>query len=144
MLLRRASLRALVAAVTMVGLAAAAACGTEPVGVDSCRKIEGARCENARSCGIDLSKPVHPGDTPSQDVGACKRFYEDACLHGLAAPTDPGSVAVQACVDAINGTADCEVIKSPEKDPACAFLIPPPPPPPAPVEDAAVADTSTE
>lgn len=100
------------------------ACGTDPVGVESCRKIEHARCENARACGIDLAKPTHRDDTPELDVVACERFYDDACLHGLAAPTDPGSVAVQACVDAINN-GDCSVVKNPETHPACAFLVPP-------------------
>ena len=42
---------------------------------------------------------------PRQDVGACKRYYDDACLHGLATTTDPGAVDVQACVDAINNPA---------------------------------------
>jgi hypothetical protein len=127
-----------------LGIVTAVACGTEPVGVDSCRQIEFARCENARSCGIDLSKPVHRGDTPSQDVGACKRYYEVACLHGLVAPNDPGAVAVQACVNAINNTPDCEIVKSPERHPDCAFLIPPAPPPaPPPAADAA-ADAVAE
>lgn len=147
MLLRRAYVRAVAKfaapALVMLGVAGAMACGTEPVGVESCRKIEGARCENARSCGIDLSTPVHRGDSPSDDVGACKRYYEDACLHGLVTTTDPGSVAVQACVDAINGTTDCEVVKSPEKSPACAFLLPPAAPV-APVVDAATADATTD
>lgn len=145
MLSRRAYVRALVASVAILVVAAHTACGTEPVGVDSCRQIEGARCENARSCGIDLSKPVHRGDSPSDDVGACKRYYEDACLHGLAAPTDPGSVAVQACVDVINNTTDCAIVKSPEKSPACAFLIPPAAPV-APVVEAgaATADAATD
>jgi hypothetical protein len=142
MLLRPAYVRAVAVAVTLLGVAGAMACGTEPVGVESCRKIEGARCENARSCGIDLSKPVHRGDSPSDDVGACKRYYEDACLHGLAAPEDPGAVAVQACVDAINNTSDCEVVKAPEKSPACAFLVPPAPPVAA-VADAATATDAT-
>ncbi len=100
------------------------ACGTDPVGVESCRKIEHARCENAPACGIDLSAPKHRGDSPELAVVACKRFYDDACLHGLAAPNDPGSVAVQACIDAID-TSDCSVVKNPEIHPACAFLIPP-------------------
>jgi hypothetical protein len=123
--LRPAYVRAVGVAVAAVALMSALACGTDPVGVDSCRKIEGARCENAFSCGIDLSNPVHRGDTPSQDVGACKRYYEDACLHGLSIAADPGAVVVQACVDAINNTTDCEIVKSPEKDPRCAFLVPP-------------------
>lgn len=132
MLLRRLYVRAVIAAVVTLGLAGAFACGTDPVGVDACRKIEGARCENAKSCGIDLTKaPVHRRDAPTpdkqdqQDVGACKRYYEDACLHGLVTTVDPGAVATQACVDAINTTQDCDVVKSPEKSPACAFLLPP-------------------
>ncbi len=113
------------------------ACGTNPVGVESCRKIEHARCENAPGCGIDLSTPVHRGDTPELAVNACERFYDDACLHGLAAPTDPGAIAVQACVDAINN-GDCTVVKNPETHPACAFLNPPAPAP------TATADAATE
>jgi len=123
--LRPAHVRAVGVALVALALAGALACGTDPIGVDSCRKIEGARCENAFSCGIDLSKPVHRGDSPSADVGACKRYYEDACLHGLSIAADPGAVVVQGCVDAINTTTDCEVVKAPEKDPRCAFLVPP-------------------
>jgi hypothetical protein len=145
MLLRRANVRAVVKlaapAFALLAVAGAMACGTEAVGVDSCRQIETARCENARSCGIDLTTPVHRGDTPSDDVGACKRYYDDACLHGLAAPTDPGTVAVQACIDAINEATDCEIVKSPEKSPACAFLVPPAP---APVEVVDAATTATD
>ena len=131
MLLRRVYVQAVIAAVVTLSLAGAFACGTEPVGVDACRQIEGARCENAKSCGIDLSKPVHRQDAPTpderdqQDVGACKRFYEDACLHGLVTTVDPGAVQTQACVNAINTTQDCDVVKNPEKSPACAFLLPP-------------------
>jgi hypothetical protein len=113
------------------------ACGTDPVGVEACRKIEHARCANAPGCGIDLSHPVHRGDTPELAVVACKNFYDDACLHGLSAPTDPGNVAVDACVDAINN-GDCSVVKTPETTPACSFLIPPAAP--APTPDAAAPD----
>lgn len=121
------------------------ACGTEPVGVESCRAIEHARCENAKSCGINLDYPRHrDDDSDKADVGACKRFYDDACLHGLVITEDPGAVTVQACVDALNNTPDCEFIKAPEKIPACAFLQPPAPPPP-PVEAAAdVVDAAAE
>lgn len=129
--LRRAYVRAVIAAVVTLGLAGALACGTDPVGVDTCRKIETARCQNAKSCGISLASPVHrrDGNTPEkqdqQDVGACIRFYDDACLHGLVTTTDPGAVNAQACVDAINNATDCDVVKNPEKHPACAFLLPP-------------------
>ena len=132
MLLRRVYVRAVVAAVVTLGLASAFACGTDPVGVETCRKIEDARCDNAKSCGIDISsQPVHrrDGKTPDaqdqQDVGACKRYYEDACLHGLVTTSDPGAVQAQACVDAINNATDCAIVKNPEKAPACAFLLPP-------------------
>lgn len=135
------AVRALLVGLAGVGLAAAMACGTQPVGVESCRKIEIARCENANACGIDLSKPVHRGDTPSLDVGACKRYYEDACLHGLVIPEDPGAVIVDACVEAINDPANgCDVVKSPEKHPKCAFLLPPAAPAPAPVAPDAATD----
>lgn len=145
MLLRRCSVyvRAIVAAAVTLGLASAFACGTDPVGVETCRKIEHARCENAKSCGIDISsQPVHrrDGKTPElqdqQDVGACKRFYDDECLHGLVTTSDPGAVQAQACVDAINGATSCDVVKNPEKTPACAFLLPPAAPAPAPAADA--------
>lgn len=109
------------------------ACGTEPVGVDACRRIEHVRCESAAACGIDLSMPVHRGDSPASDVNACKRYYDDACLHGLATTKEPGNVAVQACIDAII-TGSCDVVRTPESDPACAFLIPPAAPAPAPVD----------
>ena len=107
---------------------AVVACGTDAVGVEACRQIEEARCKMAPNCpssGIDLSKPVHR-DSPKTDIDACIRFYRDACLHGLTTPTDPGQVAVKACVDAIN-QGDCNVLVHPETHPSCAFLVPPPP-----------------
>lgn len=129
---------ALLGAVALVAVAAFA-CGTDPVGVETCRRIEKVRCESAPGCGIDLGTPVHRGDDPKSAVAACIRYYDDACLHGIAAPEDPGSIQTQACVDAIiNG--DCDVVKTPETHPDCAFLIPPAPPPeppPAPPADAA-------
>lgn len=130
---------AVAAAAAAVTSAVVLACGTDPVAVDSCRRIEQVRCESAPGCGIDLGQPVHRGDSPESAVAACIRYYDDACLHGLAAPQDPGAIKTQACVDAIiNG--DCEVVKTPESHPDCAFLVPPapPPPPPPPPADAAV------
>jgi hypothetical protein len=112
------------------------ACGTDPVGVDTCRRIEHTRCEVAPSCPeISLERPVHRGDDPESDVGSCKRYYDDACLHGMVAPEDPGGSRVQACVDAIR-SGDCAIVAAPEKDVRCSFLIPPPPPAP-PAADAA-------
>lgn len=124
------------------GLALAAfafACGTDPVGVDACRRVETVRCESAPACGLDLGRPVHRGDDPKNAVAACIRYYDDACLHGIEAPEDPGNVKTQACVDAIvNGS--CDVVKTPETHPDCAWLIPPAPAP----APAAPADAAAE
>lgn len=98
------------------------ACGTEPVGVDACKKIERARCESAEACGISLERPLHEEDSPVNNVAACIRYYNDQCLHGLAVK-DPGGPAVDACVQAIiNG--DCSAVRTPQAHPACSFLAP--------------------
>lgn len=136
--MRAFGLVGLVAVAALAG-ALALACGTDPVGVETCRRVETARCESAPTCGIDLARPVHRGDDPKSAVAACIRYYDDACLHGIESPEDPGSVKTQACVDAIiNGS--CDVVKTPETHPDCAFLIPPAPPP----APAAPADAATE
>ena len=100
------------------------ACGTSPVGVESCQKIERVRCESAQACGLKLDRPAHQGETPEQAVAACIRYYDDQCLHGLATTIEPSSQAVDACVNAII-TGDCEIVKAPETNAACKFLIPP-------------------
>jgi hypothetical protein len=108
-------------------------CGTEPVAPDACRKIEEARCELAPGCpGLNIT-----------DVDACKRFYRDQCLHGLAIAGDPGAPVVDTCVAALRIAAacttpdsgcvattipvksGCEVVARPELAKDCEFLIPP-------------------
>src|SRR5579863_3894616 len=76
---------------------ATSGCGTGAVDVDGCRQIEEARCRQAPVCGIRLDEPYFTSGT---SVDACVRFYDDACLHGLAV-SDPGPSAVSACVAAI-------------------------------------------
>jgi hypothetical protein len=123
---RRHARRVIAAGALLLGLAALAgplACGTDPVGVDTCRRIEKVRCESAPACGIDLERPYHSGDAPENDVAACIRFYDDQCLHGLVLTKEPGKAAVDACVDAII-QGDCSVVKAPESHPACKFLVP--------------------
>jgi hypothetical protein len=117
---------------TAVVVISVAACGTDAVGIETCRQIESARCQQAPNCpvatvdgGIDLSLPVHR-NSPTTDVEACIRYYHDACLHGLAVP-DPGAVATNACIAAIN-TGNCQYVAHPETAPACAWLYPAPPP----------------
>lgn len=108
-------------------IAAAVACGTDAVGVESCRQIEEARCRKAPACpDISLAQPLHPD---KNDVNACIRYYDDACQHGLVA-ADPGGPAVNKCVDAINA-GDCTIVEHPENADACKWLIPPAPAPPA-------------
>jgi hypothetical protein len=130
-------------------VASSAACGTDPVGVEACRKIERVRCESAPECGIDLGRPLHSGNSPEKDVAACIRYYDDQCLHGLVITKEPSPQAVDACVNEII-TGDCSVVRAPETSPACSFLIPPAPAPPAPTVDAsdeaseASADATTD
>jgi hypothetical protein len=103
-------------------------CGTDAVGVQACRQIQAARCRQAPSCGISLEPPYHTSGT---DVDACIRYYDDACLHGLAS-TDPGPPSVNACVDAINRApmtdGGCAIVNKPELVDACSWLVPPPMP----------------
>jgi hypothetical protein len=131
----------LLSAVCAFTLVSAAGCGTDAKGVDDCRDIEEARCAAAKNCAVVT------------DVDACKRFYRDQCLHGLAV-TSPGSLKVKACVATIQNagacaaqapdgaatTLDqctvpvtssapgaataCDIVKEPELSAECAFLIP--------------------
>jgi hypothetical protein len=135
--MRRTLARTAFAIALAFGVIAGSACGTDAVGVDACRQIESIRCRRAPSCpDIQLDAKPHPGT----GIDACVRFYDDACQHGLVSGTDPGAIKVNECVTAItNGT--CAVVKAPETDPACAWLIPPAPAPDAAVE-AAPADAS--
>ncbi len=73
----------------------ASGCGTDAVGVDECRDIEKARCEAGAFCGL------------VEDVDACKRFYRDQCLHGLATGERPGKPVVDDCVKAIERAGSC-------------------------------------
>jgi hypothetical protein len=131
--------------VVVLAIAGSAACGTSPVGVEACRKIEKVRCESAQACGINLEKPVHEGDSAEQNVAACIRYYDDQCLHGIVAAKEPAPQAVDACVQAII-TSDCAVVKSPETHKDCAFLIPPTAAPATPdaAAEASVADAATD
>src|SRR5580658_3967281 len=95
-----------------------AGCGTSPVGVNACKQIEEARCRHAPTCGVSLQPPY---STNGNDVDECIRFYEVACLHGLAVP-DPGAAAVNACVAAIQSSPCGAGAPLFETDPACEWL----------------------
>jgi hypothetical protein len=111
------------------------ACGNDAVGVDACKQVESARCRQAPACGIALEPPFH---TAGGDIDGCIRFYQTACLHGLAVG-NPGGSAVNACVAAIE-TGDCNIVRVPQTSPQCAWLAPVAP---APVADAAAPVDAT-
>src|SRR5688572_8128950 len=116
-----------IVAVALPALAVAStfACGTEAVGVEACQRIEKVRCESAQACPpLNLERPLHTGDSPANNVAACIRYYDDQCLHGIVGPKEPRPQDVDACVNTII-TGDCDVVRSPELHPTCAFLIPP-------------------
>jgi hypothetical protein len=132
-----------------LGLAVAVAalsCGTEAVGVSSCRALERSRCAAAAACGFP-------------DVKECQRFERDQCLHGVALE-DVSSVELDACIQDIDAagrcaeasgattaanactpplqatpptTTVCDVVRSPERASTCAFLVPGTAPAPVPV-----------
>jgi hypothetical protein len=120
-------------------------CGTDAVGIETCRDIEVARCDAALSCGL------------IDDAATCKRFARDHCLHGVAVET-PSATQVNSCISTIeslgrcakrNGRnssiaeceADgsrelgnrpedvCELVLEPELARDCRFLTPPEPEP---------------
>lgn len=72
-------------------------CGPEPIGVESCRRIEGARCEAAASCGFS-----------EDDVADCKLIYADQCLHGIENKGHrPIESETDACIAAITAAGAC-------------------------------------
>jgi hypothetical protein len=105
-----------VVAVALVALVAMG-CGTSPVGVGACKQVEEARCRRAPACGVNLEPPY---STTGGDVAACIRFYDVACLHGLAV-ADPGQDAVNACVASIE-SSPCAGLPLFETGSACAWL----------------------
>jgi hypothetical protein len=112
-------------ALLLAGPAVVNGCGTDAVDVDGCKQIEEARCRQIPACGIAFERPYFTSGT---DVDSCVRFYDDACLHGLAV-ADPGPAALSACVAAINGDSmkkdGCQTVIAPQTDTAaCGWLAP--------------------
>jgi hypothetical protein len=109
------------------------ACSSSATGVNACKSIEAARCQRLPSCpSLSMSPPIW---TSGSGVDACIRYYDTACLHGLDV-ADPGATAVAQCVKAIANDG-CDVVATPEIDPACAWLVPL-----ALVEEAGAADAA--
>ncbi len=76
----RVALR-LAAAVVVLGVAALfgaatlTSCGSDAIGIESCRDIEAARCNAAAFCPEARER--------ASEVADCKNFYHDQCLHGI-------------------------------------------------------------
>jgi hypothetical protein len=100
----------------LAGVFGNAACGTDAMGTEACRKIEQARCRKAASC-------PELGLRGSIGVEECVQYARDRCLHGMAV-ADPGPPTVAACVNAIEQATSCEIVALPESSPACSFLHP--------------------
>jgi hypothetical protein len=115
-----ASGRSAAGALIVLVMITASACGNGATGVDDCKRIEEARCNRATLCGIPLTPPY---STSGSSADECIRFYDVACLHGLEA-SPMKSAQVDACVSAIHNSKSCDVVLSPETDPACAWLVP--------------------
>ncbi|MDQ2647622.1 MAG: hypothetical protein M3020_27750 [Myxococcota bacterium] len=145
---RRTSVARTLAGALVLGMLQVVGCGTDAVGVDSCRRIELARCDAAAACGtID-------------DAAECRRFYHDQCLHGLPVP-DPGTelvaeceatlqragacaaegvdLSLEECSDAVTSeptyaSTACEIVSEPQLAAECRFLSPSTEPPQEPEE----------
>lgn len=121
--MRRGSVLCVLGPAALALAVVAMACGSSAVGVDTCKSVEEARCNQLPNCpNVQVSPPIW--FTNGTAVQACVRYYDTACGHGLSTGTDPGTAAVNACVSAINQNG-CGVVAAPETDPACAWLIPP-------------------
>jgi hypothetical protein len=109
-------------ALSALGGALGTGCGNDAVGVDACRSIENERCRWVVACNIDVGPRRADSTSPVDD---CMRYYRDECLHGLTlATSEPSGTQTQACVDAIHAATSCDIVNTPESDPACAFLKP--------------------
>jgi uncharacterized membrane protein YgcG len=84
-------------ALGLLALAPAGGCSTGAVGIDACRAIESARCEEAAACGFS------PGE-----VQRCKLLYADQCLRGIEnAAFVPSELDRDACVSAVRALGQC-------------------------------------
>lgn len=131
-------------------------CGTDALGIETCRSIEWARCDAALACGL------------VDDAESCKRYSRDHCLHGVAVEA-PSPTQVNRCVAAIEklgrcaddhgrkssaekcddglssgGENVCELVLEPELAKPCEFLVPPEPEPEPEPDPKPKADAGSE
>jgi hypothetical protein len=76
-------------------------CNGSATGIDACRAIEEKKCALVMGC---------PGSTvqTDADVTACKLFYRDQCLHGIADSAEPDDAAVASCLAALDAAGACK------------------------------------
>lgn len=99
--------------ILLLGVAGAGhlACDNEARGIETCRRLEGARCARAPQC-----IPNFQGTAES-----CTRFYEVHCGSGVQpAVRDPTSLELDNCLAAISQS--CDAVIDPTQVSACGFL----------------------
>jgi hypothetical protein len=84
----------------LLGAGAVVGCNTGAVAIQQCREIEYERCEASVPCELG-------NISTDDDVAACKRFYKNQCLHGIAGDEVPTAKAQKDCVDTIKAAAVC-------------------------------------
>lgn len=90
----------LVLGASLLGASLLPGCDNGATGVAACRRIEEARCELIKGCDGSLQS--------DDEVTACKLFYRDQCLFGVADGQAPDDVVVEACLKALGEARACE------------------------------------
>ncbi len=112
----------------LLGLVVLPSCGSDARGVDTCRKIEAARCQRGPACVANFSG----------DVDSCTRFYDLQCGRGLQdSVREPSAAELNGCLEAIK--TSCSAVNDPAKEPACSFITGN-----APVDTGVVTETATD
>lgn len=86
-------------------LALAMSCDRGATGEEACRQIEAKRCEYLIGC------PEAPNIVDEDDIVACRVFYRDQCLFGIANDSfnaDPDEGLLNNCLIALDQTGACK------------------------------------
>jgi len=78
-------------------------CDNGALGQEACRAIESKRCETLSGCaGFDLDA--------ESEITACKLYYRDQCIFGLAADVaqEPDGPMLDRCLAALDAAAACK------------------------------------
>lgn len=93
-------LRAVRTALCLVLVPALLHCEDGATGIEACRAIEEKKCTLVAGC---------PGSAvqTDADIQACKLFYRDQCLHGIADSVEPDDASVAVCLAALDAAGAC-------------------------------------